>query len=473
MWFRSDLRITDNPALFCASETGAPIVAIFFICEQQWQQHALGTAKVDFILRQLGELKQSLSIKNIPLLVRVADTFSNIPNMLAELCASYGIKKIWCNKEYEVNEIVRDAACQRRLANVGVELESLHEQCILAPATVTTQEGGMYKVFTPFFRRWQAHLNTSGIECVPAPAAQEPLNIQADTIPKLKHYDTSTLPSGITGEFPAGESVAMQRLQDFINAGLDSYEANRNTPALDGTSGLSPYLALGAISARQCYVAAHNRQSDGRLTEGGRASAKTWISELAWRDFYRHIMVAYPRVVKGAAYNQDTDTAVNWRYDESDFATWRTGKTGVPLIDAAMRALNATGFMHNRLRMVVAMFLTKNLLIDWRLGERYFLQTLIDADFASNNGGWQWSASVGTDAAPYFRIMNPYSQGKTHDPNAAFIKYWLPELNNLTPAVIHDESKLGKIAKSVGYVPPMVDTKATRKAAIEAFKTAN
>jgi deoxyribodipyrimidine photo-lyase len=271
-----------------------------------------------------------------------------------------------------------------------------------------------------------------------------------------------------------------------VQQDIEEYSLTRDQPALMGTSQLSAYLTLGVISPRLCYLTADARlesknfadnESELEIFENNsKGDVERWISELAWRDFYRHVLVDRPDIVKGAAYKKDTDNKLNWSYDNDDFEAWCQGMTGVPLIDAAMRCLNQTGFMHNRLRMVTAMFLTKDLFIDWRLGERYFMQNLIDGDFASNNGGWQWSASTGTDAAPYFRIMNPFSQAKTHDKDAIFIKSWLPELKDIPANILHDENKLRKALSKQGafahvnYPLPMVEHKQARRYAIEQFK---
>jgi deoxyribodipyrimidine photo-lyase len=246
------------------------------------------------------------------------------------------------------------------------------------------------------------------------------------------------------------------------------YGKNRDLPALDGTSVLSPYLAAGAISARACLAAA--READGgRVRLGGRrpSGLGVWIGELIWREFYTHITHAYPRLCKGHAF-KPIDRAVAWRYDEGEFGRWRRGETGFPFVDAAMRQLNATGWMHNRLRMVAAMFLAKDLLIDWRWGERYFMRRLVDGDLASNNGGWQWSASTGTDAVPYFRVYNPTTQARRYDPDGVFVRRWLPELADLTGRGIFEPSS----GRRAAYPLPMVDHEHARARAIAGFKAA-
>ncbi|MGO3896364.1 MAG: cryptochrome/photolyase family protein, partial [Psychrobacter sp.] len=250
----------------------------------------------------------------------------------------------------------------------------------------------------------------------------------------------------------------------------------RDVPSLHETSQLSAYLTIGAISPRLCYLQANKAQEKLHGNDSDNNDINRWISELAWRDFYRHVLDYKPELIRHQAYKHETDTKISWSYDTDDFEAWYTGMTGVPLVDAAMRCLNATGFMHNRLRMVTAMFLTKDLLIDWRWGERYFMEQLIDGDFASNNGGWQWSASTGTDSAPYFRIMNPFSQAKTHDAKGEFIKTWLPELTDVPATILHSEEKMRKALSKNGdfadidYPVPMVEHKVVRLSTIAEFK---
>ncbi|HCL4097052.1 TPA: deoxyribodipyrimidine photo-lyase, partial [Pseudomonas aeruginosa] len=266
--------------------------------------------------------------------------------------------------------------------------------------------------------------------------------------------------------WPAGEEVAQERLRDFADQHLADYHERRDFPALPGTSQLSPYLAAGVLSPRQCLDAAlvANR---GEFS-GGQQGAATWINELLWREFYKHILVGYPRVSRHRPFREETE-ALRWRQAPAELEAWQQGRTGIPIIDAAMRQLLATGWMHNRLRMVVAMFLSKNLLIDWREGERWFMRHLIDGDLAANNGGWQWSASTGTDAVPYFRLFNPLSQSERFDPRGEFIRHWLPELAGLERKAIHDPSSLGLFA-GVDYPRPMVDLKASRERALAAFR---
>jgi len=261
--------------------------------------------------------------------------------------------------------------------------------------------------------------------------------------------------------WPAGEIEALRRLESFCDSALENYQKQRDLPSVAGTSSLSPYLAVGAISPQQCLVQA-------LMTAPGEG-VDTWISELIWRDFYQHIVWHFPSVCRHKPFKTGTD-AIPWRRDEKDFLAWCQGKTGVPLVDAGMRQLQQLGWMHNRVRMVVAMFLSKNLLIDWRWGERFFMEHLIDGDFPANNGGWQWSASTGTDAVPYFRIFNPFSQGQRFDPEGHYIKHYIPELSALRGKDIH-EPKLLKKCKPEAYPDVMLNLNDSRERALAAFKS--
>jgi deoxyribodipyrimidine photo-lyase len=256
-------------------------------------------------------------------------------------------------------------------------------------------------------------------------------------------------------------------LQDFAGR-IHAYHTTRDLPALEGTSQLSPYLAAGVISPRQCLLTAVS-QNEGQIS--GAPGPTTWISELTWRDFYTHVLVGFPRVSRHQPFKQKT-AAIRWRTNQDEFDAWCQGQTGYPLVDAGMRQLNQTGWMHNRLRMVTAMFLTKHLLIDWRWGEKYFMQRLIDGDLAANNGGWQWSASTGTDAVPYFRIFNPFSQSQRFDPQGTFIKKYCPELTDVPAAALHDARRLGQAVRERGlvYPPLLVDHKFARQRALAEFK---
>ena len=516
MWFRRDLRIHDNTALaaICeqANASEAPVTAVYFITPEQWLEHDDSLVQVDHIARTLPILAQKLEDQlNIALNVYLCADFDKSVEAITELCAEQKITTVMANHEYEGNEIDRDEKLTKQLANNDIEFIRHHDQCILPPLSITTNDGdSMYKVFTPFYRQWRdtleagslsAHEATkvtannktkASIKSMALKSAANNANTSA-SIEKLAHKIVADYQKALEDDeqkftdkpaqlkqaredYPAGEDAAIQRLKEFVAEDIKDYDVSRDKPILQGTSHLSAYLTIGAISPRLCYLQAAQAQEKLHGNDSDNEDINRWISELAWRDFYRHVLVDKPKLIEHKAYKEDADNKVNWSYDKDDFAAWCAGKTGVPLVDAAMRCLNATGFMHNRLRMVTAMFLTKDLLIDWRWGERYFMQQLIDGDFASNNGGWQWSASTGTDSAPYFRIMNPFSQGKSHDAKGEFIKTWLPELKDVPVSTLHSADTMRKALKKGGefadidYPVPMVEHKKVRKLAIAEFK---
>jgi len=516
MWFRRDLRIHDNTALaaICeqANASEAPVTAVYFITPEQWLEHDDSLVQVDHIARTLPILAQKLEDQlNIALNVYLCADFDKSVEAITELCAEQKITTVMANHEYEGNEIDRDEKLTKQLANNDIEFIRHHDQCILPPLSITTNDGdSMYKVFTPFYRQWRDTLEAGSlsaheatkvtannktkarIKSMALKSAANNANTSA-SIEKLAHKIVADYQKALEDDeqkftdkpaqlkqaredYPAGEDAAIQRLKEFVAEDIKDYDVSRDKPILQGTSHLSAYLTIGAISPRLCYLQAAQAQEKLHGNDSDNEDINRWISELAWRDFYRHVLVDKPKLIEHKAYKEDADNKVNWSYDKDDFAAWCAGKTGVPLVDAAMRCLNATGFMHNRLRMVTAMFLTKDLLIDWRWGERYFMQQLIDGDFASNNGGWQWSASTGTDSAPYFRIMNPFSQGKSHDAKGEFIKTWLPELKDVPVSTLHSEDTMRKALKKGGefadidYPVPMVEHKKVRKLAIAEFK---
>ena len=276
------------------------------------------------------------------------------------------------------------------------------------------------------------------------------------------------LPGWRSDLWPAGETAAQKCLADFAGTGLAKYHETRDFPAIGGTSCLSPWLACGALSPRQCLSAV---MQDDKKWPGEGSGAEVWLSELIWRDFYAHVVVGFPRVSRSQPFQKKT-AGLRWRDDDSDLQAWQSGQTGYPIVDAAMRQLNQTGWMHNRLRMVAAMFLSKHLLIDWRRGEKYFMQNLLDGDLAANNGGWQWSASTGTDAVPYFRIFNPFSQSERFDADGSFIRQYCPELADISASALHNPLRLAaEIAKKkISYPVPVVDHKIARERALAAFK---
>ena len=464
-WLRNDLRSTDNTALNAAMANG-PTVALYVLSPAQWQAHHDSPNKVDFWLRNLHALRDELNALGVPLLIRQVEHWQDIGELLLTLCQQLQVRAVQVNAEYGVNETRRDQSVAACLARAGVAWHSHLDQLLFAPGSLLTQSGQCFQVYSQFrkacYRQLARHLPTP----LPRPRAQPALPLASDPLPEqVSGFARPT--DSLRQLWPAGEQQALQRLQRFAEERLEDYDRQRDLPALPGTSQLSPYLAAGVLSPRQClHAALQHNQSE---FESGNPGVVCWINELLWREFYKHILVAHPRLSMGRAFRRETE-AVAWRDAPHQLLAWQEGRTGFPLIDAAMQQLRATGWMHNRLRMVVAMFLCKNLLIDWRHGERFFMEQLIDGDLAANNGGWQWSASTGTDAVPYFRLFNPITQSQRFDPDGTFIRHWLPALAGLNKRDIHDPARLGGLFGIADYPRPLVDLAASRSRALAAFK---
>lgn len=460
VWLRNDLRIYDNPALFRAAEEQEGVLAVYFLCRDFLVNHVVSPARVDFIRRHLLQLKNDLAELNIPLVIFTVDSVSDIIPHLQKLVKQYQVQELFLNAEYPINELTRDKQVAEVLREQGLIVKRFHDRAIIPPGMIRNGKGEPYKVFTAFKNNWLQQARTLQLQVLKKPKLQPEHKISQMTDQSLNHLFKGLELRDLSSLWPAGEQEANKRLKSFIKHHISDYHVDRDYPHLDGTSQLSPYLAIGSISPRQCLVAAlHANQGEW---DSGNEGITTWIGELVWRDFYQHVVVDFPDVCKHKAMQKHTE-AFPWRYDKKLFKAWCDGETGIPIVDAAMLQLKATGWMHNRLRMVVAMFLTKNLQIDWRMGEHYFMTQLIDGDFAANNGGWQWSASTGTDAAPYFRIFNPISQSQRFDEGGAFIKEYLPVLAELSTKQIHNPPPVQ------GYPLPIVDLALSRKETIALF----
>lgn len=445
MWFRSDLRVFDNPALASAMSQG-PTIAVFLVTEGQWQMHGISPAKRALILRQVKTLSEELEKLHVPLIVLSADTFKLIPDVLAAFVQDYPIQKVFFNHEYEVNEQACTEQVQARLGALGISHTGYHDACLIEPGSIRNKQGQPYKVYSAFKKAYIQAFSYHARSILNRPEAQQTVSLSSDL---------SRLPTNISDFeqlWPAGEEEAHDRLNRFLDDDIRQYKAKREIPSEAATSQLSPYFAIGAISTTQCMHAALSL-NHGSLSEGHQGIA-TWINELIWREFYKHLLVDFPQLCRFKPFKPETDR-LPWKQDSELFEAWKAGRTGFPIVDAAMRQLKQTAWMHNRLRMVVAMFLTKHLFIDWRLGEAYFMSMLVDGDLASNNGGWQWSASTGVDAVPYFRIFNPTRQSQRFDERGDFIRQYLPELSGLDNKSIHMPS--AQQAKALAYPLPIVD----------------
>ncbi len=428
-------------------------VAVFVTCAAQWRAHGVGDNRLAFLLRSLASLCDELMRLRVPIKFLDAPRFADVPDVLHRLCVDLGADAVHFNAEYPIDEQRRDDAVRATLLAGGIHVRRHEGGVMLPPGSATTAAGKPYTVYTPFKRRFLERLSPAALELEPDLEPQRALEVASDPVPaRIDGVDSS----GLAAQWPGGEREASRRLETFVAERIARYAEMRDRPGSDGTSMLSPYLSIGAISARRCYVAALGRGS-GR---------EQFRSELVWREFYQHVTAVFPHISRGHAFRREYDD-VGWRDDRHALAAWKEGRTGYPLVDAGMRQLMAIGWMHNRVRMVTAMFLTKHLLIDWREGERHFMNVLVDGDFAANNGGWQWSASTGTDAAPYFRIFNPVTQAAKCDPDGAYVKRWVPELASLTGRALFEPWRTPLLAP--GYPPPIVDHAYGRKRALATF----
>ncbi len=459
-WFRNDLRVEDNAALFKASQLCRDgLLAVYFIPQDTWRKHHKAPVQVDFILRHLPSLKAALQALNIPLQVIIVKNFEACAHQVVELARQHQIEAIYGNRDYEYDERKRDKLTETLLYEHHIDFHLMDDNVVVAPDKVLTGKGTPYTVFTPFKKSAMIYLSREGaLHCAGTPEKQTEKFAESSDLPQHIPGFDSVIPSEL---WPAGIDIATQRLDDFVQHRLFQYDKMRDYPHIDGTSKLSPYLHIGAISVKRCFeraiTAGHVKQCEG---------INAWISELLWRDFYKQISFHYPHVCKGKSFHAEYDD-MTWDHDEKAIAAWKAGETGYPLVDAAMKQLVKTGWMHNRLRMLVAMFFCKLMYQDWRIGEQFFMEHLIDGDFSSNNGGWQWSSATGTDAAPYFRIFNPRRQSEHFDPEGVFIREFLPALKDFSVRDIHAPSE--SVAKAAGYALPILDYDRARKMSLDRF----
>ncbi|SKC31168.1 Deoxyribodipyrimidine photo-lyase [Photobacterium piscicola] len=473
VWLRADLRVTDNTALNRAIASGLPIIAVYIATPMQWYQHYVSGRQIDLIERRLQVVKQQFNDINIPLLILEGDDFSAATDIILNLCQQYQINAVYCNRQYGWNEKQRDRAVEHALLMQNKQWYCSDDFCVLPPGSVVTKQQQMYKVFTPYRNAWltqflmhnyqpvtNSDTVTPSAQCADLLAGNIDANCNLQTFNYLKQ--DSVL-------WPVDEGTIQQRLQMFCETKAEYYQQQRDFPAIDGTSCLSPYLAIGALSARQCLAAL--LQTLPQCVEINKDNgAFVWLSEVVWREFYNHLLDSDERLSKNQPFQLYTDN-VQWLENSDHVHAWQQGQTGFPLVDAAMRQLATTGWMHNRLRMITASFLTKDMLCDWRIGEQWFMQQLIDGELASNNGGWQWAASTGTDAQPYFRVFNPTTQSERFDPKGEFIRQWIPELESVPDKYIHAPSLWSGFG-CVNYPLPIVDHKQMRLLAIESYKQA-
>ncbi len=430
-WFRRDLRVSDNVALSEAARRAETIIPVFIFEDALRTGPDVGAARLAFRLQSVESLQKNLLELGHKLLIRCGKSEEILP----QLCRQTGAQAVFANKCYEPCAQRRDERLVGILNAADFGFELFKDAVVWEETEILTQANKPYTVFTPYAKAWKA-------KTIPPPRAR----IQLPRC-KVQRFKSDALPATpdeigfpLTQKIPSGgERAALELLGKFMAGPVYEYDTNRNFPALAGTSSLSPHLHAGTIGirtvlaelkkAREAKSAIRNPQS---ATGDG---CDVFLNEVIWREFYLQVLHNFPRVTQGA-FKPEYDH-LKWSENQEHFTAWCEGKTGYPIVDAAMRCLNATGTLHNRLRMIVAMFLTKDLLISWQWGERYFMRQLVDGDQAANNGGWQWCAGTGTDAAPYFRIFNPVSQAKKFDAGGKFVRRWIPELQDFPDELIH------------------------------------
>ena len=459
-WFRHDLRLSDNPALTAAAEMGV-VLPIYIYDTVHPGMHACGAATRVWLHHSLADLSASLSDH---LSLFVGDPVS----ILLDICQQHGVKTVTWNRCYAPWQITRDKQIKSVLAEAGITVSSYNGSLLWEPWDIHKDNGDPYRVFTPFYRRG----------CLQATAPREPLlapesyeTTSSDQGVPLAALDL--LPSLPWGEemidlWAIGESAAQQRLEDFIVEGLSQYKEGRNYPAKPFVSRLSPYLHMGQISPNQIWYTLRDEGIDSNVDH--------FCSELGWREFSYSLLYHNPQLPTENL--QTKFDAFPWQNNPLFLSAWQRGKTGIPIVDAGMRELWKTGYMHNRVRMIVGSFLVKNLGVDWRLGERWFWDCLVDADIANNSASWQWIAGCGADAAPYFRIFNPVTQGEKFDAEGDYVRQYVPELAKMpnryifqpwaAPRLVLQEAG---VELGVTYPKPIVDLQTSRQAALAAFSS--
>lgn len=465
VWFRRDLRDYDHAALYQALKSSQAVYCAFiFDTEILDQLPDKADRRVEFIWESVRELKQALQQQGADLIVRHGAARIEIPQLAKEL----DVAAVYANRDYEPAAIQRDASVADTLAHAGIGFHSFKDQVIFEQDEILTQNGKPFSVFTPYKNAWLKKLNDFYLQPYPVDHyAKHLARVTATELPGLESMGFARTNLG-SMQMPTGMSGGQRLLEDFIER-MPMYQAVRDFPAIKGPSYLSVHLRFGTLSIR------HLARTAWQL---GGAGAETWLNELIWRDFYFQVLHHHPQVAEGHAFKAEFE-ALPFPNDKVLFQAWCDGRTGYPLVDAAMRQLNQTGWMHNRLRMVAASFLVKDLLIDWRWGERYFAGKLIDFDLGANNGGWQWVASTGGDAQPWFRIFNPVTQSEKFDPDGKFIRKYVPELAACNQKEVHapwliPAERLKKLGISIGsgYPRPIVDHATQRALALDLYKNA-
>lgn len=464
-WFRRDLRLHDNRGLYAAREHADHLYPVYLVdpSHNQWR-HRCGD-RLQWKLDAVASLRENIRDCGGELLVRTGFPEEVLPDLVDQLSADM----VYWNRSYEPYERKRDQRTNDALAHKGIQVLTYKDQVLFEQREILTEQETAYQTFGYYKRKWKDRFKNLVVD--PVFTFSSPEEIESGTIPAVEELDLERSLSDLQWE--PSEAASRRRMNTFLDQHLAQYHEARDHPAKQATSGLSPYLRFGLLSPRELFW----RVREWKQEEGSVEGPETFIEELIWRDFYHQVLYNYPH---SATSNFKTGyETVPWETHPDWFIAWKEGKTGFPIVDAGMRQLNQTGWMHNRLRMIVAMFLTKQCMIHWKKGEKYFMNRLLDGDTAANNGGWQWCASTGTDAAPYFRVFNPVTQSQKYDPEGEFIRRFCPELADLPDKNIHapfqaDAEIMEEAGVELGkdYPKPILDHRARREHAIEAFRSA-
>lgn len=462
VWFRRDLRLADNPALSAALNAYDRVLPVYIHAPDEEGDWAPGGASRWWLHHSLGALRGDLQRRQCELHLRQGGSLA----ALRSLITATGATAVYWNRLYDPLTIERDRKIKEALGADGVETHSSNAALWFEPWQIATRQGDPYKVFTPFWRNLRAQLQTEQPLEVPSPLRCATAT-GGGTLDDLKLLPGIDWAGGLDEAWTPGEAGAHETLELFGDDAIGDYERGRNLPDRHGTSHLSPHLHFGEISPRQIHYALHQRF--GRADASRKPDLEPFLRELGWREFSHHLLYHFPKTPT-ENFNPRFKNFEWARKSPAALERWQRGRTGIPLVDAGMRELWHTGWMHNRVRMVVASFLTKNLRQHWHHGERWFWDTLVDADLGNNTLGWQWVAGCGADAAPYFRVFNPVTQSKKFDPEGTYLRRWITELAEVDKGQIHEPWKHDGLLERTGYPSPMVDLGQSRQAALDAYQ---
>ncbi len=455
VWFRRDLRLHDNPALNAAITRGQPIVCLYINAPDEQAPWQPGAASRWWLDRSLRSLDQSLRQHHNQLIIRLGPSLDTLQQLIQQTGATH----VYWNRCYEPALIKRDTRIKKNLRDRHhIAIQTFNATLLHEPGDILSQAGEPLRVYTPFWKSCQRFGTPREPQSIAGPMAKPQSFPPSLSIDQLNLRPTIHWDAGLHDHWQVGEQAAQKRLETFLTGAINQYDTDRDRPAIDGTSQMSPHLHFGEISPQQIWHAIGQQCQHEH--------ADKFLRELVWREFSAHLLFHFPSLPTKPM--QPKFAKFPWKNDKKSLQRWQQGRTGYPIIDAGMRQLWATGWMHNRVRMIVASFLVKNLLIHWKHGARWFWDTLVDADLANNTQGWQWTAGCGADAAPYFRIFNPITQSARFDPTGDYLRQWLPELAQLDDKNIHAPWESLQ-AHPLDYPDPMIDLKETRQRALDAF----